>query len=280
MKKLLLTALLCALSFTTARAAESAFDAAGAFVVAKAVKLGRGKAYKIQSGQSFGSQTEFQQEISCGDHCADCDKTTGKCRKCDNGWLLDNGICTICPEHASCDGSDVFSCDSYYVKDRGECVGVCAAKTCDTGYKPVAYANECRCEAERQPCKAGTYVNTSDGSCTPCPKGTYGTGTDAATCVSCPSGQTTASTGSTSMSACYTPSSDSGSSSSCDKCSPSPAGNYTSGRVCFLGSDAAYNAWLASGGCCYNVSCTTVTSGYVCKVDSSGKLIGYGCSKL
>ncbi len=247
MKKLLLIAAFAVVLPYCADAAPSVFDDAGSFAVAKAVKLGRGKAYKISGGQGFGSGGYNQQDKMCCAHCSSCDKTTGKCNGCEDGYTLQNNVCVekTCDAHCrNCSKGICYDCESGYelkygkcekkvcgngtYERNGDCVAICTGVSCNAsqGYKAVAYNNSCCCELTS--CAAGQYL--SGTSCVSCPKGTYSAGGTETSCTSCPSGQTTDSTGATSSSACHTSrkTCEAGTYVNGDTCTPCPAGTYSS----------------------------------------------------
>ena len=215
MKKLLLIAAFAAVVPFCADAASPVFDDAGAFTVAKAVKLGRGKAYKINGGQSFG-KGGFEETKSCCAHCANCNTKTGECTACETGFELKNGKC------------EKKVCGNGTYERNGDCVAICTGVSCNAsqGYKAVAYNDSCCCELTS--CAAGQYL--SGTSCVSCPKGTYSAGGTETSCTSCPSGQTTDSTGATSSSACHTSrkTCEAGTYVNGDTCTPCPAGTYSS----------------------------------------------------
>ncbi|MGN1080374.1 MAG: hypothetical protein ACI4TE_09415, partial [Alphaproteobacteria bacterium] len=70
---------------------ESYTDDSGAFVLAKAVKLGRGNAYSVAADTKINNGGTFDTDKSCDTHCAGCDKSTGKCNSCAEGYYLKNG---------------------------------------------------------------------------------------------------------------------------------------------------------------------------------------------
>ena len=199
MKKLLLIAAFAAVVPFCADAASPVFDDAGAFTVAKAVKLGRGKAYKINGGQSFG-KGGFDETKSCCAHCANCNTKTGECTACETGFELKNGSCVEkqCDEHCtSCSKGTCYDCESGYelnngkcekiacgagtYEKNGSCVSICTGVTCNTakGFQTVAYDGSCCCE--RGSCSAGQYLNGT--SCVSCPKGSYSKGGSMTACI-------------------------------------------------------------------------------------------------
>ena len=73
-------------------AAEQTVPDGNAFVIAKAVKLGRGKVYSVKGGKSYGAG-RFKVEKKCCAFCADCNTATGKCLACESGFALKGGQC-------------------------------------------------------------------------------------------------------------------------------------------------------------------------------------------
>ena len=293
MKKLLLIAAFAVVPSFCAAASPSVFDDAGSFAVAKAVKLGRGKAYKISGGQGFGSGGYNQQDKMCCAHCSSCDKTTGKCNGCEDGYTLQNNVCVekTCDAHCrNCSKGTCYNCESGYelkygkcekkvcgngtYERNGDCVAICTGVSCNAsqGYKAVAYNDSCCCEIEQTTCSAGQYVSGS--SCVSCPKGSYGGGGTATSCTSCPSGQTTSLTGATSSSACYTPKINclAGTYVSNGNCVSCPAGTY-SATVNATSCAACASGTYSTGGATACWSCSridagsnTLRDGTVCKL--------------
>ncbi len=224
MKKLLLIAAFAAIVPFCADAASPVFDDAGAFTVAKAVKLGRGKAYRISGGQSFGDST-FNEDKTCCEHCVSCDKTTGKCLGCEEGYVLNEGRC------------EKLACGDGTYEKNGSCVSICTGVSCNTskGFKAVSYNTKCCCERTSVTCAAGQYV--SGTSCISCPVGTYSTGGSMTSCTSCPSGTTTSGRGATSSSACY---------STRVPCQP---GSYKSGTSCVKCAAGTYSTTEDASSC-------------------------------
>ncbi|MBR5153260.1 MAG: hypothetical protein IKW57_00485, partial [Alphaproteobacteria bacterium] len=119
-----------------------------------------------------------------------CDATQKACpitvTKCNANYLLKNGACTSCPEHATCDGTGDWVCDSNYKKTTTGCV--LDIFTCTQGKTSAG-----------KTCPAGHY----------CPGGTVDAGTEATSCSpQCPKdtsgGTVSSATGATTIGACVT----------------------------------------------------------------------------
>ncbi|MBR5154089.1 MAG: InlB B-repeat-containing protein, partial [Alphaproteobacteria bacterium] len=120
-----------------------------------------------------------------------CDATQKACpitvTKCNANYLLKNGACTSCPEHATCDGTGDWVCDTNYKKTTTGCV--LGIFECKSGYE----------SDKTTPCKEGHY----------CPGGTVDAGTEATACSpSCPEdtsdGTVSSVTGATQITQCKT----------------------------------------------------------------------------
>ena len=156
--------------------AADIFNTASSFNIAKAVKLGRGKAYSVVADSSLNTgagKTEISKSCSAG--CSDCDTSTGFCNACKTRYAKDNaGKCHSCSSNcASCwmEYGDTLSCE-----------------TCDNGYElatnSVTGAGPFYCKKIETVCLAGTYRSGSN-NCVTCPSGTYSTGSNATSCQSC-----------------------------------------------------------------------------------------------
>ena len=276
MKKLLLIAAFSVVLPYCADAAQTVFNDAESFAVAKAVKLGRGKAYKISGGQGYGKST-FEEEKQCCAHCSSCDKSTGKCNGCEDGYTLQNNVCVekTCDVHCrNCSKGICYDCESGYelkygkcekkvcgngtYERNGDCVAICTGVSCNAsqGYKAVAYNNSCCCELTS--CAAGQYL--SGTSCVSCPKGTYSAGGPKTSCTPCPSGQTTDSTGATSSSACHTSrkTCEAGTYVNGNTCTPCPAGTYSSTQNASSCTKCAAGTYASYSG---STSCTKCQTG-------------------
>ena len=164
---------------------ESYTDDSGAFVLAKAVKLGRGNAYSVAADTKINNGGTFDTDKSCDTHCAGCDKSTGKCNSCAEGYYLKNSKCVICPANASCANGDTFICEDYYYKSGDSCLPVCSGVICKTGYKTAAAADSCCCTADTPVCSIANCAqcDSSGLSCTKCNDG-YTTADNAKSCIS------------------------------------------------------------------------------------------------
>ena len=133
--------ILALLAFAPANVrAESYIDDGSAFVIAKAVKLGRGSAYSVAADAKInnGGGGTLNTEKTCDSHCADCNTSTGNCNSCADGYYLKNGKCVSCPSNATCSNGDTFICKDYYYKSGDSCLAVCSGVTCKTGYRTTA----------------------------------------------------------------------------------------------------------------------------------------------
>ena len=155
--------------------AADMFNTAGSFNIARAVKLGRGKAYSVAADSSLNTgagKTEISK--SCSSGCSDCDTSTGLCNACKTRYAKDSaGKCHSCSSNcASCwmENGDTLSCE-----------------TCDSGYElatdSVTGSGPFYCKKTETVCFAGYYFGGSN--CVTCPDGTYSTGSNATSCQSC-----------------------------------------------------------------------------------------------
>ena len=155
--------------------AADIFNTAGSFDIARAVKLGRGKAYSVSTAANLntgGGKTEISK--SCSSGCSDCDTSTGLCNACKTRYAKDSaGKCHSCSSNcASCwmENGDTLSCE-----------------TCDNGYElatdSVTGSGPFYCKKTETVCFAGYYLSGSN--CVTCPDGTYSTGSNVASCQSC-----------------------------------------------------------------------------------------------
>lgn len=171
--------------------AESYIDDGSAFVIAKAVKLGRGSAYSVAADAKIngnGGGGTLNTEKTCDSHCADCNTSTGNCNSCADGYYLKNGKCVSCPSNATCSNGDTFICKDYYYKSGDSCLAVCSGVTCKTGYKTAASADGCCCEKDNG-CSALQVYNTTIKKCVDavCPVGCLDSCING--CGSCESGR-------------------------------------------------------------------------------------------
>lgn len=144
------------------------FDDAMSFQLARATKLGRGKAYSIGGGQSFGAQTEYQKEIACDSNCAVCDKTTGTCSQCRTGYYLNGNVCSSCLSAINnclvcSDARTCLRCDAPAILTADKMCRICA---CSDGTKCNAQTAECDvCPAGEKCGCDGEKVSDGNGQC-------------------------------------------------------------------------------------------------------------------
>ena len=144
MKKYLLfsAVLLLAASLSGTGQAESVFTDQGTFVIAKAVKLGRGNAYSVAADTTVDAGKTEIAKPQCDSSCTTCDNATGKCLGCPSGKS----------------------------PSGNRCVDNCYNVVCKSGYTTVNTAEGCCCEAESI-CGAGQIYNTTIGKCVECING-------------------------------------------------------------------------------------------------------------
>lgn len=124
--------------------AQNFLNLSDSFMLAKAVKLGRGKTYSIVSATEI-DRSQINQDKSCCQQCANCDKKTGQCLACKQDYYLNNGQCVSCPQNASCDNGISFICQDNYYKVQETCAAICHQVVCKTGYKTSSQTNGCCC---------------------------------------------------------------------------------------------------------------------------------------
>ena len=229
--------------------AADIFNNTDSFDIAKAVKLGRGKAYSVaaDSGLNTGTgKTEIAK--SCSSGCSDCDTSTGWCDACQSRYVKDNaGKCHSCPSNcASClwEYGNTVSCE-----------------TCDSGYELATNsstgAGPFYCKKTETICLAGTYV--SGTSCVDCPDGTYSTGSNAASCQSCSTLTITESGSNISCgSSCTTT----------GECTSCPYGYYRPKTATVLTCNKCRTGCSACSDSSMGVYCTACESGYTYTLDS------------
>ena len=229
--------------------AADIFNNTDSFDIAKAVKLGRGKAYSVaaDSGLNTGTgKTEIAK--SCSSGCSDCNTSTGWCDACQSRYAKDNaGKCHSCPSNcASClwEYGNTVSCE-----------------TCDSGYELATNsstgAGPFYCKKTETICLAGTYV--SGTSCVDCPDGTYSTGSNAASCQSCSTLTITESGSNISCgSSCTTT----------GECTSCPYGYYRPKTATVLTCNKCRTGCSACSDSSMGVYCTACESGYTYTLDS------------
>lgn len=229
--------------------AAGIFNNTGSFDIAKAVKLGRGKAYSVaaDSGLNTGTgKTEIAK--SCSSGCSDCNTSTGWCDACQSRYAKDNaGKCHSCPDNCT-------SC----LWEYGNTV---SCETCDSGYKLATNsstgAGPFYCKKTETICLAGTYV--SGTSCVDCPDGTYSTGSNAASCQSCSTLTITESGSNISCgSSCTTT----------GECTSCPYGYYRPKTATVLTCNKCRTGCSACSDSSMGVYCTACESGYTYTLDS------------
>ena len=156
MKRFLTAAAVFALCFAALPAARAGvFDDAGSFQLAKAVKLGRGATVTSNLAGQIGGKAEMSTEKDCDPNCANCDKKTGTCLRCEENYYLYDNACHDCPQYAKCDGTSDFTCPvPEYFKE-----GFLCHKCADLIPHCTACVNETKCTACEAP-----YVLSDDGT--------------------------------------------------------------------------------------------------------------------
>lgn len=114
-----------------------------AFIVAKAVKLGRGNAYSTVGLNSLRPETSLAKD--CDPNCLSCDETTGVCSKCKSDRYLKNNLCMVCPDNAVCYGDSSFSCNDEYYQSSNQCISICTGVRCVSGTTATPTNNRCCC---------------------------------------------------------------------------------------------------------------------------------------
>ncbi len=173
MKKYLLVIFIVFLPFSAIAEVEKTED----FMIAKAVKLGRGNAYFISVPMEISA---LKSGKDCHEKCKTCDRTTGLCSACDTGYYLQNNTCISCPENAKCENGQTYVCEDTFYKKDDECINICSNVKCIDGISPAVFADRCCCNPSNCPalcqscsngkctkCNAGYLL--SDSACTICP---------------------------------------------------------------------------------------------------------------
>ena len=125
---------LCAVAFVLQICnanATGVFNDSESFVVARAFKLGRGKAVSIYSNGHLGSvdankntidengtKTENTFQIPCDKNCASCDTKTGTCSACKSSFKLENNACTYVPSAQDLDTGCLMNCGQGFSYSR------------------------------------------------------------------------------------------------------------------------------------------------------------------
>ena len=188
MKKLLFCfSLICCIVPMTVTAADL-FNTSDSFKVAKAVKLGRGKAYSVATDSAVNTGSGGTKIKECPANCADCDDSTS-CNVCKSGYGKHrSGECVACPDNCkqciynNIAGDRVMMCSGscaagYHLERLSNGISDC----CPTG-KILSDVYPYLCVPET--CEAGTYRSGSN-LCESCPTGTYSTESNASSCKNC-----------------------------------------------------------------------------------------------
>ncbi len=94
----------------------------GSFVVAKAVKIGRGKTSSFNNMNTLNANTELLK--NCDPDCVSgfCDRNNGICSRCPAGKFIYNNKCLSCPANATCNDGVSFICKTGYYKSGIQCL--------------------------------------------------------------------------------------------------------------------------------------------------------------
>ncbi len=246
MKKYLLFSamLLLAASLSGTGQAESVFTDQGTFVIAKAVKLGRGNAYSVAADTTVDTGKTEIAKPQCDSSCTTCDNATGKCLGCPSGKrpnanrCVDNcynvvcksGYTTVNTAEGCCCEADTPTCSAaqVYHPILKKCVAaVCPANCadmCSKGYCASCKAgytlgNDGMCKQITITCPANCSTCSSSNTCTKCNSGYY---LSSGKCVSCPLNATCSGTSSFSCKSGYERYNNTCRTSSCDWTSSTP----------------------------------------------------------
>ncbi len=191
--------------------ATSVFADQEGFVIAKAVKLGRGNAYSVAADPEINTgqpDVELKKgECETNEECPSDEKCMGYkcvdvCTQPTGNGISYAKICgglncipdpntphafkcvdacynVTCPagQTTSLSGSSCkcipVSCPSGQRLDNDTCVANCSGVVCKSGYKAVSNSTGCCCELEKKPCPTNCSTCNSDGTCTKCNTGYY-----------------------------------------------------------------------------------------------------------
>ena len=184
--------------------ATSVFADQEGFVIAKAVKLGRGNAYSVAADPEINigqpdvelkkGECEINEECPSDKKCMNnkcvdvCTQPTGNgisyAKICGGlNCILDPNTphafkCVdacynvVCKSGYTTQESSTntcccvpSSCPSGQRLENGKCVANCSGVVCKSGYKAVSNATGCCCEADTSSCSAGQIYNTTIGKC-------------------------------------------------------------------------------------------------------------------
>ncbi len=146
MKKLLF--ILAVLSFLPFKAtADNVFDNNNSFLIAKAVKLGRGSTNGFYSSSSLANNSVAKTELleNCDRNCVSCNTQNGVCGHCKAGCFLKNNVCVFCSGNATCSNGIALVCNNKYYKSGDTCIGVCTNVKCISGTSPTIKDYSCCC---------------------------------------------------------------------------------------------------------------------------------------
>lgn len=170
---------------------------------AKAVKLGRGKAYSVATDAKLasGGNAKINTGKECDASCTTCDTTTGQCAGCSDGKRPDGNRCVDNCYNITCKSgyttevsSDSCCCVSssscgtlqVYNEVIGKCVEAVCPLGCGSGMCSAGYCSKC---------DTGYYLSYDTGMCPTCSSAiancaTCSGSTGGVTCKTCKSGYT------------------------------------------------------------------------------------------
>lgn len=154
--------------------AETILNASNSFIIAKAVKLGRGKTSISQPIGNFGENSEIS---SCPEGCLTCPKSMyspNHCASCKAGYYLMPqkvySTCVKCPDTCkTCQYSGSVSCTS--CKDGHSPVTGSGGKICIPSENVDANCLFYSSNGECANCATGYAANPDTGKCEPCKEG-------------------------------------------------------------------------------------------------------------
>ena len=273
--------------------ATSVFADQEGFVIAKAVKLGRGNAYSVAADPEINigqpdvelkkGECEINEECPSDKKCMN-NKCVDVCTQPTGNGISYAKICgglncipdpntphafkcvdacynVTCPagQTTSLSGSSCkcipVSCPSGQRLDNDTCVANCSGVVCKSGYKAVSNSTGCCCELEKKPCPTNCSTCNSDGTCTKCKSGYL---LSSGKCVSCPANATCSGTGSFTCKSGYEKYNDTCRISSCDGINSTP-------RWCQDG----YTRVEGKGCCPPGVDANRVGACYLCRTTSA-----------
>lgn len=126
-------------------------------------------------------------DIDCSAGCANCDRITGTCSACYDGYFLSEGKCVPCGENCSVcsNGNACSACKNGYRLMNGKCI---ASSSCEGIVCPIGQSCKdgiCGVSCFPRNCAAPIHCNPATHDCTGsrcgCPKGV----SDLKLCISC-----------------------------------------------------------------------------------------------